>query len=69
MKLTEQITDYIHAAFSGLWIQSFEPDEAEREIVQHAFQKELEAGAQTPSRRIIRCRLRVSLSASSAWPS
>lgn len=36
MTLSEQLTDYIHAAFAGLWIQSNEPDEAEREIVQHA---------------------------------
>src|SRR4051794_19205226 len=36
MKLTEQLTDYIHAAFTGLWVQTHEPDEAEREIIQHA---------------------------------
>src|SRR5262249_20901848 len=34
-----QITDYVHAAHSGLWIQSSEPDEAEREIVQLARQR------------------------------
>ncbi len=34
MSLTEQLTDYIHAAFTGLWIQTSEPDEAEREILQ-----------------------------------
>jgi hypothetical protein len=39
MKLTEQLTDYIHAAFTGLWIQTYEPDEAEREIIQHARQQ------------------------------
>jgi hypothetical protein len=39
MKLADQLTDYINAAFTGLWIQSFEPDEAEREIIQHARQK------------------------------
>src|SRR2546427_5159338 len=39
MKLTYQLTDYDHAAFTGLWIQTFEPDEAEREIVQHARQQ------------------------------
>jgi len=39
MKLADQLTDYINAAFTGLWIQSFEPDEAEREITQHARQK------------------------------
>jgi len=36
MTLTDQLTDYINAAFTGLWIQTSEPDEAEREIVQHA---------------------------------
>ena len=36
MTLTEQMTDYINAAFSGLWIQTHEPDEAEREIARHA---------------------------------
>ena len=36
MKLAEQLTDYVHAAFSGLWIRTSEPDEAEREILQHA---------------------------------
>lgn len=40
MKLADQITDYIHAAFTGIWIQSFEPDEAERELVQHARQNQ-----------------------------
>ncbi len=39
MNLTDQLTDYIHAAFSGIWIMSHEPDEAEREIVQHARQQ------------------------------
>ena len=32
MSLAEQLTDYIHTAFSGLWITTHEPDEAEREI-------------------------------------
>src|SRR5436309_6480591 len=36
MGLTEQLTDYVHAAFSGIWIHTSEPDEAERDIVQHA---------------------------------
>jgi len=36
MKLCDQLTDYINAAFTGLWIHSMEPDEAEREIVRHA---------------------------------
>src|SRR5262245_3811568 len=40
MNLTEQLTDYVHAAFSGLWVLSQEPDEAEREIVQHARQQQ-----------------------------
>lgn len=39
MKLCDQLTEYIHAAFSGLWVQTHEPDEAEREIVQHARQQ------------------------------
>jgi hypothetical protein len=38
MKLSDQLTDYIHAAFTGLWVQTHEPDEAEREILQHARQ-------------------------------
>jgi hypothetical protein len=39
MTLTEQLTDYVNAAFSGLWIQTHEPDEAEREITQQAQQQ------------------------------
>lgn len=39
MKLTDQITDYVHAAFTGLWVQTHEPDEAERELIQHAHRK------------------------------
>ena len=42
MKLSDQIHDYVNAAFTGLWIQTHEPDEAEREIVQHARQQQLE---------------------------
>jgi hypothetical protein len=38
MRLTDELTDYIHAAFTGLWVQTSEPDEAEREIRQHARQ-------------------------------
>jgi len=38
MTLSQQLTDYVHAAFSGVWIQTQEPDEAEREILQHAAQ-------------------------------
>jgi hypothetical protein len=36
MNLTEQLTDYVNAAFSGLWVLTQEPDEAEREITQLA---------------------------------
>ena len=39
MKLIDQLTDYIHAAFTGLWIQTFEADEAEREITLHARER------------------------------
>ena len=36
MKLSDRLTEFIRAAFSGLWVQTHEPDEAEREIVQLA---------------------------------
>ncbi len=36
MNLADEITDYVNAAFSGLWIVTHEPDEAEREILRHA---------------------------------
>jgi hypothetical protein len=36
MTLADQLTDYVHAAFSGLWVVSSEPDEAEREIARLA---------------------------------
>ena len=36
MTLTDQLTDYVNAAFTGLWVQTLEPDEAEREILRHA---------------------------------
>jgi len=39
MKLAQAITDYINAAFTGLWIQTHEPDEAERELIQQAQEK------------------------------
>ena len=39
MSLMHQLNDYINAAFSGLWVQSVEPDEAERELVEHARQQ------------------------------
>src|SRR5262249_23264346 len=37
MKLIDQLTDYVNAAFTGLWVQTHEPDEAEREIAAHAI--------------------------------
>ena len=37
--LSEQISDYINAAFTGIWVQSNEPDEAERELLHQAQQK------------------------------
>lgn len=39
MKLAREITDFVNAAFTGLWIQTFEPDEAEKEILQLAQQQ------------------------------
>ena len=36
MSLVDQIRDYVNACFTGLWVQTSEPDEAEREILQHA---------------------------------
>jgi hypothetical protein len=39
MSLTEQLTDYVNAAFSGLWVLTQEADEAEREITQLARQR------------------------------
>ncbi len=39
MTLTEQLTDYVNAAFSGLWVNTQEPDEAEREIVRIARER------------------------------
>ena len=40
MQLIEQLTDFVKAAFSGLWISTSEPDEAEREIIQLARQQQ-----------------------------
>lgn len=40
MTLVEQLRDYVHAAFSGIWIVTQEPDEVEREIVQYATHHE-----------------------------
>lgn len=39
MTLTNLLTDYVNAAFTGVWIKSDEPDEAEREILQVARQQ------------------------------
>lgn len=39
MKLTDQLTDFINAAFTGIWIETREPDEAEKEITRHATSK------------------------------
>ena len=39
MSLAAQITDYVNAAFSGLWLQTQEPDEAEREIARLAHER------------------------------
>src|SRR5260370_37980122 len=36
MNLSDRLTDYVNAAFTGLWIETHEPDEAEREILRHA---------------------------------
>lgn len=36
MKLAEQLTCFVHAAFAGIWIETHEADEAEREILHHA---------------------------------
>jgi len=36
VSLIEQLKDYINAAFTGLWVHTHEPDEAEREIARHA---------------------------------
>lgn len=36
MSLANELNDYINAAFTGLWVETHEPDEAEREILQHA---------------------------------
>jgi hypothetical protein len=36
MKLAEQLAEYIAAAFSGIWIHTLEPDEAERELIVEA---------------------------------
>jgi hypothetical protein len=43
MTLTDHLTDYIHAAFTGLWVNTHEPDEAEREIILLATSKKWKA--------------------------
>jgi hypothetical protein len=43
MTLSEQLTDYVNAAFTGLWVQTLEPDEAEREILRHAREQKWKA--------------------------
>lgn len=45
MQLADQLIEYVHAAFSGLWIVSSEPDEAEREIVKLARQESWKVAA------------------------
>ena len=45
MSLTDLLPDYINACFTGLWIQSHEPDEAEREIAQLARNKDWKIAA------------------------
>src|SRR4051794_19531104 len=37
MPLTDQLRDYVNAAFTGIWLQTHEPDEAEKEIRQLAI--------------------------------
>jgi ATPase family associated with various cellular activities (AAA) len=58
MKLSDQLTDYVNAAFSGLWVLTSEPDEAEREILQLASEKhwtvvnwDVSAGLRVPGKR------------------
>jgi ATP-dependent 26S proteasome regulatory subunit len=38
VSLIDELKDYINAAFTGLWVQTHEPDEAERDITRHAAQ-------------------------------
>jgi len=39
MGLSQELLDYVHAAYTGLWIQTHEPDEAEREITALAHER------------------------------
>ena len=43
MCLKTKVTDYINACFTGLWIQTQEPDEAEKELRQLAHEKTQQA--------------------------
>ena len=40
MSLTDQLNDYVAAAFSGLWVRTQEPDEAEREILEQSRRRQ-----------------------------
>ena len=39
MSLATRLHDYVAACFTGMWIQTHEPDEAEREIVRLAAEQ------------------------------
>lgn len=43
MTLSESITDYVNAAFTGIWVTTSEPDEAERELCALAARKDWKA--------------------------
>jgi hypothetical protein len=56
MTLSEQLTDYVNAAFSGIYLLTAEPDEAQREIIALARQRgwkvavwDVAAGLRLPS--------------------
>lgn len=40
MSLNALTTEYVNAAFTGIWIQTLEPDEAERELLQLARERD-----------------------------
>jgi hypothetical protein len=57
LSLADQLTDYINAAFSGLWVLTHEPDEAEKELTRLAERQhwrlafwDIAAGLRLPSR-------------------
>jgi hypothetical protein len=57
MSLSEQLTDYVNAAFTGLWVLTREPDEARRELLVLARDRswkvatrDIAAGLHLPSR-------------------